>query len=161
MANLNASKPTTAPAFAGTAALVAPIAPPILTAPAATAASAGTTAPARSRKPQNPDDENESIVRCMKAWNYAYKKAVADIDEDESDYPAQKAGNEAYLRAIPHLNGYENICDFIACISFASMTDIVSHRETELYLGNARVALAALSLRPKPQATGAKSGGKP
>jgi hypothetical protein len=94
--------------------------------------------------------ENPTISRCMKAWNYAYKKTVAGIDDDESDYPAQKAANEAYLRAMPHLNGYENICDFIACVSFASMTDIITQSEAEHFLANARLALAAVFHRPKP-----------
>jgi hypothetical protein len=93
--------------------------------------------------------ENATIVRCMKAWNYAYRKEAENLD-DESDYPAHKAANEAYLRAMPHLNGYENICDFIACISFASMTDIITHSEAEHYLANARLALAAFFHRPKP-----------
>jgi hypothetical protein len=105
--------------------------------------------------------DNQAILRCMRAWNYAYKKAADDLDEDENDYPAQKAGNKAYLRAMPPLNGQENICDFISCINFASMTDIVSHKDAEHYLANVRVALAALSLLRKPQAIGAKSGGKP
>lgn len=104
--------------------------------------------------------EDEIIVRCMKAWNYAYKKVAADLDEDESDYPAQKAANEAYLRDTPALIGLKNICEFIACINFASMTEIITQSDAEHYLANARVALAALSLVPKPQATGAKSGGK-
>jgi|GEM_PF-4625097 len=104
--------------------------------------------------------DNEAILRCMRAWNYAYKKAAEDLDEDESHYPAQKAGNKAYLRTVPPLKGYENICDFISCINFASMTDIITHSEAEHYLANARVALAAFSLLRKPQATGAKSGGK-
>lgn len=53
------------------------------------------------------------------------------------------------------------ICDFIACINHASMKGVVTHNEAAHYLANARIALAAFSLRPKPQATGAKSGGKP
>jgi hypothetical protein len=105
--------------------------------------------------------ENPTIVRCMKAWNYAYRKEAENLDDDESDYPAQKAGNEAYLRAIPHLDCYPNICDFIACISFASMTDIVTHSEAEHYLANARLALASLSLPPKRQSMGTKSYGNP
>jgi hypothetical protein len=96
--------------------------------------------------------ENPAIIRCMKAWNYAYKKEVADIDDDESDYPAHKAGNEAYLLAMPHLDGYKNICDFIACVSFASMIDIITHSEAEHYLAHARTALAAVFHRPKPLA---------
>src|SRR5580704_10601971 len=98
-----------------------------------------TAAAPAGKKARTPSDENESIVRCMKAWNYAYKKKAADLDDDESDYPAQKAGNEAYLRAMPHLDCYENICEFIACISFAAMTDIITHSEAEHYLAHARI----------------------
>jgi len=104
---------------------------------------------------------NQAILRCMRAWNCAYKKAADDLDEDESHWPAQKAGNQAYLRAMPPLNGQENICDFISCINFAFMTDIVSHKDAAHYMANVRVALAALSLLRKPQAIGVKSGGKP
>jgi hypothetical protein len=93
--------------------------------------------------------ENPTIVRCMKAWNYAYRKEAENLDDDESDYPAHKAGNEAYLLAMPHLDGYSNICDFIACVSFASMTDIITHNEAEHYLAHARIALAAIYHRPK------------
>jgi hypothetical protein len=133
---------------------------PIATAASAASAITTTRTGSKSRKDKD-DTEDEAIVRCMKSWNYAYKKEAADIDEDESDYPARKAANEAYLRDTPPLIGLKNICEFIACINFASMTDIVTHREAAHYLANARIALAALSLVPKPQATGAKSGGKP
>ncbi len=61
---------------------------------------------------------------------------------------------------MPPLSGHQNICDFIACINYASMKGVVTHNDATHYLANARIALAALSLRPKPQATGAKSGGK-
>ncbi len=88
----------------------------------------------------------------MKAWNYAYRKEAEDLDDDESDYPAHKAANEAYLRAMPHLDCYPNICDFIACVSFASMTDIITHSEAEHYLAHARTALAAVFHRPKSAA---------
>jgi hypothetical protein len=128
---------------------------PISTAPAISAT------PARSKARKDKDDDDKAVVSCMRAWNYAYKKEAANLGEGESDYPAEKAANQAYLRETPPLSGHENICDFIACINFASMTGIVTHREAAHYLANARIALAALSLQPKPQATGAKSGGKP
>jgi hypothetical protein len=141
-------------------------------APAATEATAISTEPAtpttpagsKSRKEIRNDEDDagdEAIVRCMKAWNYAYKKEAANLDEGEDDYPAEKKANQAYLRDTPPLVGLKNICEFIACINFASMTDIVRHRDAAHYLANARIALAALSLMPKPQATGAKSLGKP
>jgi hypothetical protein len=97
----------------------------------------------------------------MRAWNYAYKKEAANLAEGESDYPAEKVANHAYLRETPPLVGYENICEFIACVNFASMTKIVTHKEAAHKLANAKIALAALSLQSKPQATGAISGGKP
>jgi hypothetical protein len=118
----------------------------------------------KSRKETCKDEDDagdEAIVRCMKAWNYAYKKEAANIDEGESDYPAEKKANEAYLRDTPPLVGLKNICQFIACINFASMTGIIRPKDATHYMANARVALAALSLLPKPQATGPKSLGKP
>jgi hypothetical protein len=118
-----------------------------------------TPASPRTRDPK-PDRDDQIIVNCMKSWNYTYKKEAANLGEGESDWPAEKAANQAYLRETPPLVGLKNICDFIACINFASMTGVVTHREAAHYLANARIALAALSLQPKPQATGAKSGGK-
>jgi hypothetical protein len=105
------------------------------------------------------DSGKEAIAACMRSWNYAYKKRAGA--KHATDWECEKAGNKAYLNAVPPLSGPENICDFIACINFASMKGVVTHNEATHYLANARIALAALSLRPKPQATGAKSGGKP
>jgi hypothetical protein len=138
----------------------APIAPPTSPPPAGKAAPKGASV-STGKNAHKPDDDDKAVVSCMRAWNYAYKKEAANLGEGESDYPAEKAANQAYLRETPPLSGHENICDFIACINFASMTGIVTHREAAHYLANARIALAALSLQPKPQATGAKSGGKP
>jgi hypothetical protein len=100
----------------------------------------------------------EAIATCMRSWNYAHKKRAED--ERPTAWECEKAGNKAYLNAAPPLSGLENICDFIACINYASMRGVVTHTDATHYMANARIALAALSLRPKPQATGAKSGGK-
>jgi hypothetical protein len=135
-------------------------APPTSTALADKAAPAGTSA-SIGKKPRTPNDENESIVRCMDAWNYAYKKKAADLDDDESDYPAEKAGNEAYLRATPPLVGYENICQFIACINFAVMTDIITYSDAKHYRANAKLALTAAFRKPKPSADGPRPVGRP
>ncbi len=135
MANTTVSTPTVA----------APGAPQISTSTTNASAPAG-------KKARKPDDDNEAIVRCMHAWNYAYKKKAADLDDDESDYPAEKAANEAYLRAMPHLDSYENIRDFIACISFAAMTDIITFSDAKHYRANAKLALTVAFRRPKTSA---------
>ena len=105
------------------------------------------------------DSGRKAIAICMRSWNYAHNKRAED--EDSTAWECEKAGNKAFLNAVPPLSGHRNICDFIACINYASMAGIVIHKDAAHYLANARIALAALSLRPNPQATGAKSGGKP
>jgi hypothetical protein len=94
----------------------------------------------------------------MRAWNYTYKKGRA---EDLSDYQAEKAANEAYLRAAPPLRGYKNICDFIACINFGSMTGIVRQFEAEHFLANAKLALSAVLRKPKPLSSEPRPLGRP
>ncbi len=102
---------------------------------------------------------SKAIASCMRSWNYAFKKRAEA--KHPTEWECEKAGNKAYLNAVPPLSGLQNICDFIACINLASMKGVVTHNEATHYLANARIALAALSLRTKPQAIGAKSGGKP
>jgi hypothetical protein len=141
----------------------AAIAPPISSVPAAPSAPptssvpAVTTAPT-GKKARKRNDDNEAIVRCMRAWNYTYKKGRA---EDLSDYQAEKAANQAYLRAAPPLRGYKNICDFIACINFASISDIVIPRDAQHYLANAKLALSAVFHKPKPLSSEPKPLGRP
>jgi hypothetical protein len=140
----------------------APSAPPISAAPAAPSEAADDTSEpttptevADESAPRNnfPPKDNSVIKvinRCLRAWNYAYDKEAADLDEDDPDNDAWKAASEAYLRATPPLSGYENICHFIACINYASMTEIVTHSEAEHYLANAKVAISAICHQPKP-----------
>jgi hypothetical protein len=97
----------------------------------------------------------------MRAWNYTYKKEAANLGEGESDWPAEKAANKAYLRAAPPLRGYKNICDFIACINFGSMTGIVRQFEAEHFLANAKLALSAVLRKPKPLSSEPRPLGRP
>ena len=88
----------------------------------------------------------KAIRRCMRAWNYAYKKhsagpgASADL--------AHQAANAAYLRAMPVLVGYKNICEFIACVNFASTTGIVTPLDAQHFLTNAKIAISVVYQRP-------------
>jgi hypothetical protein len=140
----------------------APGAPPTAAAPAATSEAADdasdptdTSEVADEGAPRNifpPKDNSviKAINRCLRAWDYAYDKETADLDEDDPDDDAWKNAGKAYLRATPPLSGYENICHFIACINYASMTELVTHAEAEHYLANARVAISAALHQPKP-----------
>lgn len=113
-----------------------------------------------SSKAKTRETRNAAVTRCLNAWNYAFRRETAGLAETDSQHDAIETANDAYLRAMPPLCGLENICDFIACINFASRINLVSRNSAAQFMAQARVALAANSLHPKPQAAGAKSGGK-
>jgi hypothetical protein len=95
----------------------------------------------------NKDSGKEALASCMRSWNYAYRKLAED--DDSTEYECEKAVNKAFLKGMPPLCGYKNICDFIACINYASMTDIVTHNDAAHYLANAKLALSAVYHQPK------------
>jgi len=95
---------------------------------------------------------NRAVARCIHAWRYAYNKKRAELDEDESQYPAEKAACQAYLRAMPPLTGHKNICEFIACVTYAVIIKAIWPRDAEQYLAAAKVALGAIYHQPKPPA---------
>ncbi len=88
----------------------------------------------------------------MRAWNRAHDQQAEH--KGSSNWDCEKAGNKAYLNAVPSLSGYKNICDFIACINYASMIGVVTHSDAAHYLANARIALSAIYHQPKPIAEG-------
>ncbi len=114
---------------------------------------AGKTAPDRVT-------DNAAVGRCIRAQKYAHNKA---LDEDETDYEAEKAGNQAFIRAMPPLAGPANIRDFVACVTYAILTEVIRHKDSDHLLAAAKVALAAIRCEPKPAAAGlnhASSGSK-
>ncbi len=94
--------------------------------------------------------QNEAVDRCNRAWQRAYNKEVADIDEDDDTYPAKKAGNAAYRRAMPPLSGYQNICDFIACVANALVIDAIAACDAKRLLAAAKIAITAIRSEPAP-----------
>ncbi|MGA2443206.1 MAG: hypothetical protein ABSH08_19810 [Tepidisphaeraceae bacterium] len=97
--------------------------------------------------------ENAAVARCIRAWHRAQRKESA---AGGSDYKSSCAGNIAYLRAIPSLAGYENIRDFIACVTFAAITEVIRHKDANHLLAAAKIALAALRQEPAPVETSGK-----
>jgi hypothetical protein len=107
--------------------------------------------------------QNDAVDRCNRAWLRAYNKELPNIDEDESTYPAEKAGNQAYLRAMPPLSGYQNICDFIACVAHALVIDAIGAKDSERLLAAAKIAVVALgrgTTAPKPTIQRLSKGGQ-
>ena len=107
----------------------------------------------------DPCTSNKAVAHCIRAWQCAYKQKLANLAEDDTEWDAQKAGNLAYLRAMPPLAGYENIHDFIACVAYAEVTDMIMRREAIDFLAAAKVPLGALrhelaSENPEPKPLG-------
>jgi hypothetical protein len=96
---------------------------------------------------QSGDPGKEAIDICRRAWNSAHDEQAET--KGSSEYECEKAGNKAYLEAVPALSGYKNICDFVACINYASMTGVVTHNDAAHYLANARIALSTIYHNPK------------
>ncbi len=93
---------------------------------------------------------NASITRCIRAWQRAYNKELPNRSKGESDYEARKAANEAFLRAMPPLIGYINICDFIACITYAEIIDVIPFDDGAHLLAGAKLAITTLRYEPIP-----------
>ena len=107
--------------------------------------SASAAAEPESQALERPSD-NAAIHRCLRAWQRAYAKK---FNECEDEYDAEKEGLKAFSRAMPPLAGYENVRDFIACVTYASLNDLMRHDDAEHYLEAAKVALGALRHEPK------------
>jgi len=104
-----------------------------------------TTAP-QARHHKSDPQNNPSVTKCWRAYRRTYRKELAVSDK----YEAEREAKKAYLLDMPDLFGYENIRDFIACVGFAVIYDIVSNKEGDQFLAAARVALTAFDRQPKP-----------
>lgn len=96
---------------------------------------------------ESDDPGKDAIDICRSAWNSAHKKRAEE--QNSSAWEREKAGNKAYLETVPALSGYKNICDFVACINYASMTGVITHVDAAHYLANARIALSTIYHNPK------------
>jgi len=116
------------------------------TTPISTGESAPESAP-RSNAP------NAAVQRCRQARALAIQEARA---RNLSKFDSEQAGEEAYRNGLPPLSGYDNICDFIACITQGLITENIFHIDGPGLLYAAQVAISALRLHPKePKQPGA------
>lgn len=105
----------------------------------------GGESPAETKGPSRPST-NAAVARCNLARQRAYNKEFA---ETESEIGARIRGEEAFRRAMPPLAGYENICDFIACVTHGILLDVFRPKQIEYLLEASKIALGALRHEPK------------
>jgi hypothetical protein len=102
-------------------------------------------APMRDQAPMS-NPLNAAVQRCCQARDRAID-AAGPLGLDK--YQIKERGEQAYRAVLPHLSGYENIRDFIACISHGAITGDIHPIEAPGLLYAAQVAISALRLQPK------------
>jgi hypothetical protein len=111
------------------------------------------TATAENLQPQPVNPRNPALERCIKAWNRTYNLASINpkdeslnyLDEgDQDEVFAREQGANGFREALPMLTGYENIRDFIACVTYGMLTMILSQDESRELFGAAKIAMALL-----------------
>lgn len=88
--------------------------------------------------------QNPAVARCSQAWTNAYDVALPT----EGEFSALDAASEAFRKAMPPLAGSQNIRDFIACVAYGMLNDILAGDEGTKLLYAAQVAHTST---PKPQ----------
>ena len=98
---------------------------------------------------ETPPARNAAVERCCAARDLARAQCRA---RNAEKYETFKQGAEAYRNAFPDLSGYENIRDFVACISHGLLTGDISPVDSPQYLYAAQVAISALRRQTNPSA---------
>ena len=96
----------------------------------------------------SPARKNAAIARCCKAWEQAYE---AKFEESESEFYAKYDAHNAYRQAMPPLSGYDDICNFIACVTHGMLIGAIENEKASKLLYAAQVALSSVRNQPKKQ----------
>jgi len=91
-----------------------------------------------------------AVQRCTDARERSLQDSRA---KKLSNFETKERADLAYQAAMPNLSGYENIRDFIACVSYGTIAGGVHPIESTRLLYSAQVAISALRLAPKDKKT--------
>ena len=96
-----------------------------------------------------PSLSNPAVALCAKAWERTYKRILSvtpDERKDVDDFEdfAREQAEAAFRKALPPLCGEDNIRDFIACVSYALVNEILLPIVCTDYMEAAKVALSAV-----------------
>ena len=97
--------------------------------------------------------KNPAVAHCQKTWDRVYRKQVKLT---KSVALARFYAGEAFRSAMPVMVGYENIRDFIGCVTFGMESGFIMEDTATRYFYAAQVALTA-NPRPKEQGPAPKS----
>jgi hypothetical protein len=92
--------------------------------------------------------QNPAVAHSRDAWDRVFKLSMK---RRQSQYEALGHARVAYCHAMPPLIGYENICNFIACIGYGILTNIIEESIASKLLYAAQVALTTIAPQSKTQ----------
>ena len=91
---------------------------------------------------------NAAVQRCCQARELSLESSRKNgLDH----YKAKEKASEAYRNAMPDLSGYQNIRDFIACVTRGLINGAIHPIEAPKFFYAAQVATGALHCEPKDQ----------
>jgi len=95
-----------------------------------------------------PSLKNPAVALCNEAWLKIHRAA---LKQTSSPYTAERCAGKAYRLALPPLDGYRNICDFIACISYGMLLGAIKGEMGTKLLYAAQVTLTTVPEESKTQ----------
>ncbi len=106
--------------------------------------------PAALEPSPSPSIHNPAVQSC-----YLARKLSLESSKKKGldHYDAKVNADIAYRNAMPDLSGYENIRDFIACVTYGMLFNIIDSIEGPKFLYAAQVAIGALRQEPKTPST--------
>jgi hypothetical protein len=90
--------------------------------------------------------KNSAVAHCWEARELVYRLT---LKRKKARVIALLNASEAYCRAMPPLVGYENICNFIACVGYGMVVNAILESSGTKLLYAAQVALSTLAPREK------------
>jgi len=103
--------------------------------------------------PSDPPNPHSSAVdRCAKAWSRT-RELVSLIPRKERNRPefdsfADDQASAAFRNAMPPLIGFENILEYIACVAYAMLHNIMLPNECARLFDAAKFALTVARTEP-------------
>jgi hypothetical protein len=98
--------------------------------------------------------KNPAVAHCCDVWERVH---AGSLKKKRSGASALNDASNAYCRAIPPLIGYENICDFIACVGFGMLTNMMLEASGTRLLYAAQVALSTVAPQSRMQTRSAEN----
>jgi hypothetical protein len=92
--------------------------------------------------------KNPAVAQCHQVREQVYRMAMK---KKRGGVCALIDADEAYCHAMPPLIGYENICDFIACVSYGLLIRALAESTCTSMLYAAQVALSTIAPPSKTQ----------